>query len=157
MKSILQVHTLTSFTGFDCSVNQSLAASHGVEIELCWCKSCKVGILNKSSTLRTIIIFDEVRKCAVTETKWNPFTFNILLAYHSNNLNMRSKYSENVSWKSWTQWDSKPRETVRKKFSLNPTWHQVICCLLIASMPTQSHYWCVSPIQTESPALPPEY
>lgn len=147
--SILQVQTLTSFTGFDCSVNQSLTTSHGVEIELCWSKSGKVGILHKPSTLRTIIIFDEVRKCAVTETKWNPFTFNILLAYHSNNLNMSGKYIGNVSWKSLTQWRSKLRKLLEKTLpkpniiltSKDFIGHHVIHCLLIASVPTHLHYW----------------
>ena len=97
-----------------------------MEIELCWSKSGKVAILHKPSTLRTIIIFDEVRKCAVTETKGNPFTFNILLAYHSNNLNKSGKYIENVDCKSLTQWVSKLRETVRKKFLLNLTRHQLV-------------------------------
>ena len=87
---------LTSFTGFDSSVDQTLTTSHGMEIELCWCQSSKVGILHKSSTLGTIVIFNKVRKGTVTETKWNPFTFHVLLTYNSNNLQKKQ-------WKRWRQ------------------------------------------------------
>lgn len=73
-----------------------------MEIEFCWSKFGKVGIFYKFFIFRIIIIFDEVRKCAVTEIKWNSFIFNILLVYYSNNLNMSGKYIGNVSWKSLT-------------------------------------------------------
>lgn len=57
-----------------------------MKVKLSWSQSSKIGILHKSSTLRAIIILNEVRKCAMTKTKWNPFSFNVLLSYHCNNL-----------------------------------------------------------------------
>ena len=76
----------TSFAGFNSSLNQCLTTSHSVEVKLSWSQSSKKGILYKSSTFWTIIILDKVGECTVTETKWNAFAFNILLAYHCNNL-----------------------------------------------------------------------
>lgn len=78
---------LTGLSSLDSCVDQTLSASHGVKEELCWCQAGEVGVLHKASTLRTVVILNEVRQRAVFEAKGNSFTLHILLPHHSDNLN----------------------------------------------------------------------
>ena len=88
----IQMCGITSLSSLDSCVNKTLSASHGVEEELCWCQAGQVGVLHKASALRTVIIFNEVRQCAVFETKGDSFTLHVLLPHHSNNLNRRKDW-----------------------------------------------------------------
>lgn len=57
-----------------------------MEEKLCWCEASQVGVLNKASALRAVVVFDEMRQRSVLEAKGDSFTLHVLLAHHSNNL-----------------------------------------------------------------------
>lgn len=82
---------LTSLSCLDSCVDQTLSASHGVEEELCWRQASQVGILHKASTLRAVVILNEVRQRAVFEAEGDSFTLHVLLPHHSNNLNKEGR------------------------------------------------------------------
>lgn len=92
-----QLLELTSLSSLDSCIDQTLSASHSVEEELGWSQASQVGVLNEASALRTVIILNEVRQCAVFEAKGNSLTLHVLLPHHSNNLNrgewmLKSRY-----------------------------------------------------------------
>ena len=70
----------------------TFSTSHGVKVELWGCQSCQVRVLNEASGLGTVIVFDEVGQGALTETKGNPLTLNVLLSHTSNNLAGTRRY-----------------------------------------------------------------
>ena len=57
-----------------------------MEVKLGWRQTGKVGVLYESSRLGTVIVFDEMRQSAVSESKWNTFTLHVLLTHTRNNL-----------------------------------------------------------------------
>ena len=87
-----QMLRLTSLSSLDSCIDQTLSASHGVEEELSWCQASQVGVLHKASTLRTVIIFNEVRQRAVFEAEGDSFTLHVLLPHHSDNLEKGGSY-----------------------------------------------------------------
>lgn len=91
---LLRLHRLTSLSCLDSCINQTLSASHGVEEEFCWCQAGQVGVLHKTSALRTVVILDEVRQCAMFEAKRDSLTLHVLLPHHSNNLNKEERQVE---------------------------------------------------------------
>ena len=64
----------------------TFSASHGVKEELGRSESGEIGILDESSRLGTVIVFDEVRKGSMAETERNTLTLDVLLTHTSNNL-----------------------------------------------------------------------
>lgn len=90
----VRLHRLTSLSCLDSCINQTLSASHGVEEEFCWCQAGQVGVLHKTSALRTVVILDEVRQCAMFEAKRDSLTLHVLLPHHSNNLNKEERQVE---------------------------------------------------------------
>lgn len=77
---------ITCLSSFDSSIDQTLSASHGVKEELSWCETGQIRVFHEASTLRTVVIFDEVRQSAMLETERDSLTLNVLLPHHSNNL-----------------------------------------------------------------------
>lgn len=77
---------ITRLSSFDGCVDQTFSASHGMKEKLSWCETGQIRVLHKTSTLWTIVIFNEVRECAMLETKGDSLTLNVLLTHHSNNL-----------------------------------------------------------------------
>lgn len=76
--------------GLHSCVNETLATSHGVEVELIWSKSSQVRVLHEAFALRTIIILDEVRQGAVTEAERDTLPLNVLLTHTCNDLQGRN-------------------------------------------------------------------
>ena len=91
------MYMCTSLGGLDGSINESLTSSHSVEIELIRCQSGEIRVLHESLTLWSVVVFDEVRQCAVTKPERDSFPLHILLAHTGNNL-----YNEDM----WLQWNS---------------------------------------------------
>ena len=76
----------TSFGCLDGGINQSLSASHGVEVELCRSQAGQVRVLYEPPRLRPVIVLDEVRQRAVSEPKRDAFSLDVLLSHARNDL-----------------------------------------------------------------------
>ena len=71
---------VASFSSLDCCVNQTLAASHSVEVELSWTQTRKVAALDEALRLRPEVVLGEVRQRSLVEAKGDALSLNILLA-----------------------------------------------------------------------------
>mmetsp|Transcript_13686 Transcript_13686/g.32412 ORF Transcript_13686/g.32412 Transcript_13686/m.32412 type:complete len:631 (+) Transcript_13686:410-2302(+) len=72
--------------GLDCSVDEALPASHGVEEELLRRESPEVRVLDKAAGLRAIIIGCEVGQGAPRKTVGDPLPLHVLLPDAGNHL-----------------------------------------------------------------------
>ena len=100
---------VTGFGGLDGSIDQTLAPSHRVEVELGRRQTGQVRVLDETcsersriiggsvkkllevmcaltSRLGTVVVLDEVRQCAMSEAERNSLSFNVLLPDTRDNL-----------------------------------------------------------------------
>lgn len=67
-------------------VDQTLSASHCVEVEFLRSQSRHVVVCNEAFTLWAKIILTKMRKRPSIESKWDTFSFYVLLTYTSHDL-----------------------------------------------------------------------
>lgn len=77
---------VAGFGSLDCSIDETLTASHGVEEELLRSEASQIAVFDEALTGWTKIVLAEVRQSPLAETEGNTLTLNILLPHTSHNL-----------------------------------------------------------------------